>query len=241
MNNASYIYAIKNLINGKMYIGKHCGSDDDYFGSGVALSKAVKKYGKSNFVKEIIELCSESELNEREVYWIAYYNTYNGSGYNLTPGGDGWTVGMKHKKESIEKISKSKKGKVTISEQQKELIKASLRSYYDSMTPEERKNIYGKGGRAGKGIKKAPFTEQHKLNLSKSQKGKKKKQTKEHRQKIGLTKRKQVEAYTVDGKLVETYSSMTEAAKKINGNISEISKSCKDGKTTVKGFLFKLK
>lgn len=46
------IYKITNLINRKIYIGKHkCKYlDDGYFGSGYALETAIKKYGKENFV-----------------------------------------------------------------------------------------------------------------------------------------------------------------------------------------------
>ena len=239
MNNISYIYCIKNTLKGCKYIGKHCGNNNHYFGSGVAFKKALKKYGESAFVKAILEYCSPDQLNEREKYWIAYYNTYKGKGYNLTPGGDGWSEGMKHTSKTIEKISKTKKGKVTISDQQKQQIKESLRKYYESLTPEQRSHIYGVGGRKQRGIKKTPFTDDHKANLSKGQTGKQKNQTKEHRAKIGLTRRKKVGMYNLNGELVCIFNSMTEASELINGSISEISKSCKDQKTTVKGYLFK--
>lgn len=53
------------------------------------LYKAFKKYGLENFQWEIIEECPENKLKEREIYWIAYYNTYNDrEHYNETPGGD---------------------------------------------------------------------------------------------------------------------------------------------------------
>jgi group I intron endonuclease len=239
MNNISYIYCIENMINKHKYIGKHCGKDDDYFGSGVALKKAIQKYGKDVFVKLIIENCSVDDLNEREKYWIAYYNTYLGDGYNLTPGGDGWVEGMKHSDTSRLKISSTKKGNVIISEEQKTKIKQSLKNYYSNLTPAQRSEIYGVGGRKQKGVQKKPFTETHKSNLSKGQTGKQKTQTKEHRAKIGKTRWKKVGMYTPDNKLIQIYNSMTEASRVTGGSISEISKSCKDGKTTVKGYIFK--
>lgn len=49
--------------------------------------KAVRKYGFENFEYSIIEECEPNELNEKEKYWISYYDSYH-NGYNMTPGGD---------------------------------------------------------------------------------------------------------------------------------------------------------
>lgn len=87
------IYKATCQINGKSYIGqtrqlfekrkrKHEQAKDDY-----AFHLAIQKYGTKNFNWEIIEECSNEKLNEREKYWIAYYNTY-AKGYNSTTGGD---------------------------------------------------------------------------------------------------------------------------------------------------------
>lgn len=93
------IYKITNLINNHSYIGqsrdieerwkKHIyeTSNSDYPQYYYTIHKAFRKYGVKNFSFEIIEECSEELLNEREIYWIAYYNTYN-DGYNDTLGGD---------------------------------------------------------------------------------------------------------------------------------------------------------
>ena len=48
----------------------------------------MRKYGIENFTFEIIEECSQEQLNEREIYWISYYDSFNKEkGYNMTPGG----------------------------------------------------------------------------------------------------------------------------------------------------------
>ena len=49
---------------------------------------AIRKYGIENFTFEVIEECRQEELNEKEIYWIKYYNSYGSGGYNATLGGD---------------------------------------------------------------------------------------------------------------------------------------------------------
>lgn len=95
------IYIIKNKINDLKYIGQsvdidtrfrsHCtDAEAGRFKSPYRLEAAIKEYGRENFYYEILEKCEKSKLNEREIYWIAKYNTFKGPGYNLTPGGLGY-------------------------------------------------------------------------------------------------------------------------------------------------------
>lgn len=92
------IYKITNLINSKVYIGqttqsiqerwnKHCAkyNDQHFF---MPIKQAIFKYGKENFKIEVIESCSLDNLNEREIYWINYFDSYK-HGYNCTLGGHG--------------------------------------------------------------------------------------------------------------------------------------------------------
>jgi len=89
--NIMVIYKTTNLINGKFYIGKDIKNNPNYYGSGVILKKAIKKYGKNNFIKEIIEVCNNAEeLANREIYWISKLNAHNKKiAYNIGIGGFG--------------------------------------------------------------------------------------------------------------------------------------------------------
>ena len=80
------IYKTTNLINGKFYIGQDSKNNPDYLGSGNLLNRAIQKYGKENFIKEIIECCeSKQHLDEREIFWILELKPV----YNIAKGGSG--------------------------------------------------------------------------------------------------------------------------------------------------------
>lgn len=92
-----FIYKITNKINGKSYIGQtiqdvkerfyqHCATKCSQAVLNMAIHKAINKYGKSNFTVEVIEEVESTDLNDREKYWIKFYNSYN-NGYNSTEGG----------------------------------------------------------------------------------------------------------------------------------------------------------
>lgn len=101
-----YIYKITNLLNGKIYVGKHsCKKIENcYMGSGTAITKAIRKYGKNNFKKEILCVCgSERELNQKEIFWINETGAF-GAGYNMTAGGEGM-LGHKHSNEQLRNAS----------------------------------------------------------------------------------------------------------------------------------------
>lgn len=85
------IYKTTNLINGKLYIGQDSKNNPNYYGGGHKIKLAIKKYGKENFRKDILEYCSTTEyMNLREKYWILYYNSINLTiGYNIDTGGNG--------------------------------------------------------------------------------------------------------------------------------------------------------
>jgi group I intron endonuclease len=80
------IYCITNLVNGKKYIGSSIHNNPRYLGSGTYIKKAVKKYGRENFKKEILaEINTVEIMEELEMYWIDYFNACeNPLFYNAT-------------------------------------------------------------------------------------------------------------------------------------------------------------
>lgn len=136
-----YIYITTNLVNGKRYIGQKIINRNwkNYLGSGLLLQKAIKKYGKENFSKVIIDFAhSKEELDKKEIQYIELFDAVNNNDYyNLQNGGNTCSptketkekirqahigllsgeshpfYGKHHTEESKEKISKGKKGQVS--------------------------------------------------------------------------------------------------------------------------------
>lgn len=113
----SGIYCIENIINNKKYIGqsvninqrwskhicelKNGNHDNDY------LQKSWNKYGEEHFKFYILESCEKDLLDERETYYIDFYNTMDRNyGYNLKSGGQASNYVCD---EVREKISESNK------------------------------------------------------------------------------------------------------------------------------------
>lgn len=99
-----YVYKTTNLINQKIYIGKHSTQDidDDYLGSGFHLKRAILKYGKNNFKKEILKYfvsSNDAYNHERNLVndeFILREDTYN---ISIGGGDSPWigTVSVKDK------------------------------------------------------------------------------------------------------------------------------------------------
>jgi group I intron endonuclease len=105
------IYKVTNKINGKVYIGQTTKSLDsrrkrhEWEYKNYCFPNALRKYGKENFIWEVLEHCdSKEELDEMEFHYIKQYNTLSPLGYNLTLGGEG-VVGNKCSEESRRKMS----------------------------------------------------------------------------------------------------------------------------------------
>ena len=134
-----YMYEVKNLLNGKIYIGVHKTEnlDDGYMGSGALLKKAIEKHGIENFQKTIIESFSSSEeMFKREKEIVNEHFLSRHDIYNLKLGGEGgfdWInssdlpkmKGKNHSEETKKKIGERIRGKknIKLSERNKERSK----------------------------------------------------------------------------------------------------------------------
>lgn len=113
--NIGYIYKITNKINNKCYIGQtiqfleqrwkdhkkiYNNSNSKLYD--FPLYKAFRKYGLENFIFEKIDECNIDELDDKEIYWIAFYDSYK-NGYNQTLGGGGGKIYDLDEKEIINK------------------------------------------------------------------------------------------------------------------------------------------
>ena len=110
------IYLLRNLINGKIYVGKAKNFDDRFrrhkqsellpHNSQSRIINAIKKYGWQAFSIEILEVCDETdELLDKEAGWIKALNaTDNKIGYNILVYSTDWT-GHRHSEEAKQKLS----------------------------------------------------------------------------------------------------------------------------------------
>lgn len=111
-----YIYKTTNVVNDMVYIGQKKSDHflgNQYLGSGKLLKKAVKKYGKQNFIVELLDTATDAmQLDAKEIYWIGKFNSTNKlNGYNISEGGfvnrtmvgeNNPFYGKHHTQESIE-------------------------------------------------------------------------------------------------------------------------------------------
>jgi group I intron endonuclease len=88
MARMGYIYLITNKINNEKYVGQTSRDIDTRFAEHCSETKghsrlhsAIQQYGWQNFSIKEIESVPVEQLDEREQYWISYYNTCE-EGYN---------------------------------------------------------------------------------------------------------------------------------------------------------------
>lgn len=114
------IYKITNMCNGKVYIGqsintykrisahKNSPFNPNSHNYDLPLYRAIRKYGIDNFKFEVIEKCERELLNEKEVYWIKFYDSTDpDKGYNIATGGEENQHGVLLTREQANEIKKT--------------------------------------------------------------------------------------------------------------------------------------
>lgn len=176
-----HIYIIKNKINDKIYIGQaishrlnkgkyryfgYDGRFKDHISEAINntkknqctyLNNAIRKYGKDNFIVELLEICEVQFSDNKEIYYIDKYNSIYPNGYNLTKGGKnfsnknifdekitnqlnipnskrGRNFGFSHKDETINKMKKYYEEKKNDGEFQKKIkdcMKNTISNFFE--------------------------------------------------------------------------------------------------------------
>lgn len=168
-----------------MSINKKKGFRLSYLGSGSLLKKAIEKYGKENFKKEILkEFSNEEDTRNYERYLIEKCNAVKSPEYyNLGPGGYGGggfgrhiplyvkdkiansLMGRKHSEESKLKMRVARLGLVYTEKYKSNLSKAT-KKHWDSKSPEE-KIQFAEKSRQSALLKKKVLSEKEKERISK--------------------------------------------------------------------------
>jgi hypothetical protein len=163
-----YMYEIRNLLDGKIYVGVHKTKNlnDGYMGSGALLKKAIEEYGIENFKKTILEWFSSSEeMFQREKEVVNQDFLLREDVYNLIQGGKG---GFEWINSSDLPKMKGKRH----SEETKKLLREKMQGRKNPdawiidrnlLEEEAFKKMCSKGGKAQKGKLKSS---EHKAKIS---------------------------------------------------------------------------
>jgi hypothetical protein len=140
--NIHYIYKTICNVTKRYYIGMHSTSnlEDGYLGSGKRLRYSIRKYGKENHTKEILEFLSTREkLVIRESEIVNKILLTDKLCMNLKEGGQGGFVNLKAVKKGREKTDK-----ILFEKYGKDFRKLISKKYQQSITKEERVRINDK-------------------------------------------------------------------------------------------------
>ena len=170
------VYKITNIITNEYYIGVHKTDNpkDDYFGSGIHIKRQVKKYGKQNFLKDILYIFDNKDdafNKEKELLSIHLNEKLC---INIAKGGEGGSLfeGKHHTEDTKQKNRLSALGKKCIhNEFETKYIKPEELDFYlnNGWKIGKHKKDCNFGRKAwNAGLKIGNFTEEHKKRISES-------------------------------------------------------------------------
>lgn len=239
-----FIYLTTNLITNEKYIGKHFGeTTDNYLGSGTILLRAIKKYKKENFKREILYISKTKEENsEKEKEYISKYNAVKDRKfYNIHKGGDGGDIFHCLSEERQDEIRRALKIRmlgeknprfgVHLTEEIKEKIRLNRGTSF-TQTEEYKKTMSKAVSGSKNGMYGKKHTEESKEKMSQSKKGKKTGSDNGNAKKISAYRDKEKK------ELVKTFDTIQEALRWVKtreNDYSGISKRMKMNKP-YKGF-----
>lgn len=218
----SGIYIIRNTINDKIYIG----STVDFKGRwkthrcklkvnqhhSIILQNAYNKYGKDNFIFEIVEYVEDkNKIIEREQRWLDFFNPE----YNICKSASNSRLGLKTSEETKLKMSLAAKGKPKSKEHIMNMCIAQKGLQAGSKNP-----MFGKSAMKGK-----THSDETKSKMCSSNK---------RATQISIIQ------YDINGNIISEYDSITIAAKSLNVFPGNLGRSIKQNKS-FKGFIFKYK
>ena len=270
-----FIYKIWNEENDKLYIGqtsvgiktRWSSHLKNYLTNNAVIYRAMRKYGASIFHIEQIEECENSKLDEREKYWIEYYDSYK-NGYNSTPGGTALPSGKMFARLDDNLLHQLWDEGYSISEivEKTGYSDTSIREHlheYEKFSVEES---------ISRGINKAAKTRSQEVSQWDLQGNfiqtyqsaavasketnitvqniykclKKERETAgnyywTYEGELPVITRKQVYQYDKQGNLIQTFNSKAEAAKSLNLDSGSIAKVCQGKRKTCGGFIWREK
>lgn len=147
-----FVYVTTNKVNGKKYIGKHTGSlDDEYLGSGAVLKKAIAKYGKQNFERDVLGITEDADaLDVLERFFIEKFNAANDpSYYNIADGGTGGNTLRNLSEDRLAERSKK------------------IKQYFEDRTEEEKAEHRNRMSKVVKASRRNPTAEARRIQAFK--------------------------------------------------------------------------
>ena len=216
-----YIYKYTSP-SGKSYIGQttrslkeRAGHNGKFYKGSNEFYRAIKKYGFENFEVEILAEVLKEQLDKMEIKYIQIFNTLSPNGYNISPGGQNIGKGKKARKiyqYSAVDGSFIKEWDSTI----------EAEKYFGGTSPILENCLLGKAYTQWNYCWSYLKMDKFPIN-----------------ERIVNPQEKKVEMYSFDGKLLQTFPSVSEAARQTGCERSAIKRCCRGELQSHGGYIWK--